>query len=96
MDWVERKKRHDYFDLSAVVQEGGRNERSRCSALHCPSRQACQDLALEDEYQDDQWARHAQRRALPRVCWSYVRLIEPASLGAEPIPELEFDQTLGL
>ena len=23
-----------------------------------------------------------------------MRLIEPASLGAEPIPELEFDQTL--
>ncbi len=42
-----------------------------------------------------EWPRHAQRRALPRVCWSYVRLIEPAGLGAVPIPDLEFDQTLG-
>ncbi len=41
-----------------------------------------------------EWPRHAQRRALPRVCWSYVRLIEPAGLGAAPIPDLEFDQTL--
>ena len=41
------------------------------------------------------WPRHAQWRALPRVCWSYVRLIEPAGLGADPIPEVEFDQTWG-
>ena len=32
---------------------------------------------------------------LRRVSWSYVHLIEHADLGAEPIPELEFDQTLG-
>ena len=30
---------------------------------------------------------------LRRVSWSYVHLIEHADLGAEPIPELEFDQT---
>ena len=33
---------------------------------------------------------------LRRVSWSYAHLIENADLGAEPIPELEFDQTLGL
>ena len=33
---------------------------------------------------------------LRRVSWSYAHLIEHADLGAEPIPELEFDQTLGL
>ena len=33
---------------------------------------------------------------LHRVSWSYVHLIEHADLGAEPIPELEFDQKLGL
>ena len=33
---------------------------------------------------------------LRRVSWSYVHLIEHGDLGAEPIPELEFDQTLGL
>ena len=32
---------------------------------------------------------------LRRVSWSYAHLIEHAELGAEPIPELEFDQTLG-
>ena len=32
---------------------------------------------------------------LPRVSWSYAHLIAHANLGAEPIPELEFDQTLG-
>ena len=32
---------------------------------------------------------------LRRVSWSYAHLIEHADLGAEPIPELEFDQTLG-
>ncbi len=32
---------------------------------------------------------------LRRVSWSYVHLIEHGDLGAEPIPELEFDQTLG-
>ncbi len=42
-----------------------------------------------------EWPRHAQRRALARACWSDVRLIEPADLGAVPIPELRFDQTLG-
>ena len=33
---------------------------------------------------------------LRRVSWSYVHLIDHADLGAEPIPELEFDQKLGL
>ena len=32
---------------------------------------------------------------LRRVSWSYVHLIEHADLGAEPMPELEFDQTIG-
>ena len=32
---------------------------------------------------------------LRRVIWSYVHLIEHADLGAEPMLELEFDQTLG-
>ncbi len=32
---------------------------------------------------------------LRRVSWSYVHLIEHADLGAEPIPEMEYDQTLG-
>ena len=32
---------------------------------------------------------------LRRVSWSYVHLIEHADLGADPIPELEFEQTLG-
>ena len=30
---------------------------------------------------------------LRRVSWSYAHLIEHADLGADPIPELEFDQT---
>ena len=42
-----------------------------------------------------EWPRHAQRRTLPRACWSDAHLIEPADLGAEPNPDLEFDQTLG-
>ncbi len=32
---------------------------------------------------------------LRRVSSSYVHLIEHADLGAEPLPELEFDRTLG-
>ena len=32
---------------------------------------------------------------LRRVSWSYAHLIEHADLGADPIPELEFEQTLG-
>ena len=32
---------------------------------------------------------------LRRVSWSCVHLIEHADLGAEPMLELEFDQTLG-
>ncbi len=32
---------------------------------------------------------------LRRVSWSYAHLIEHADLGAEPMLELEFDQTLG-
>ena len=32
---------------------------------------------------------------LRRVSWSYVHLIEHGDLGAEPMLELEFDQTLG-
>ncbi len=32
---------------------------------------------------------------LRSVNWSYAHLIEHADLGAEPIPELEFDQTSG-
>ena len=30
---------------------------------------------------------------LRRVSWGYVHLIVHADLGADPIPELEFDQT---
>ena len=31
---------------------------------------------------------------LRRVSWSYAHLIDHPDLGAEPIPDLEFDQTL--
>ncbi len=33
---------------------------------------------------------------LRRVSWSYAHLIEHANLGADPIPELEFDQAFGV
>ena len=32
---------------------------------------------------------------LRSVSWSYMHLIDHADLGADPIPDLEFDQTLG-